>query len=181
MGQFLTVGVAKSIFIKKYGRIEKETILENLKNEIDINLYNYIEDEKYIMLSMKKEIFETELAPLIEEVTKYISNDNTEKIELFKKASKEIKGKNEDEIMEYLSEEIVYDLHFCEGSPFYNNFIHYIYPDYGERIFCDLVELISDGKIVMEACGEIFSFIRHAIINGLKSKIKSAIVVTISG
>ena len=56
MGAYLSCGIAKSIAIDKKqrfcGKYEKEEILEEIKKEIDLNIYDIKETENAIYLEL---------------------------------------------------------------------------------------------------------------------------------
>ena len=54
MGRFLCVGIATKVFVKKDG-YSKEKIMNQLKKSLDLKIYDEpIEDEKFLLLGMRK-------------------------------------------------------------------------------------------------------------------------------
>ena len=57
MGQFLSCGIAKSIFVEK-ASYTKEEILKKLAKSIDLNIYKEPkENEEYLFLDLKKKYY----------------------------------------------------------------------------------------------------------------------------
>lgn len=175
MGQYLSVALAKNIFIEKDSMNENfEDIRENLEKTLDLSLYNIESGKKYFILEMKTEIFHKEIIGLMEEIS---PNLILREREYMQKQMNEIKNKNYEEMMEIAKK---HDMGFCylEGSVFCND-ISYILDKH--TVFCDVIDFTSDGKIFMECYYDIFYYLRNSIIKSLKSALKNSIVVTIIG
>ena len=85
MGTYLDIGIATTIYARKedsWRDYSKEQVLENLSKNIDLNIYNIIDEEKYVILEIKPEIFENEIVNILRERLKYCKNpkEETEKI-----------------------------------------------------------------------------------------------------
>ena len=87
------------------------------------------------------------------------------------------KGKK-DEIMEYADIRSCICFQLDRGTIVSNN-VNYLIP--GHTAFADIIDYISDGKIIMECWNELFSYLRKAIIKSSNNPIRTAVVVTITG
>lgn len=175
MGTYLSLGLAKTIYITKKSTEEKiDNMLEILDKDFDLSFYNIMQSEKYFVLDLKHEIFEKEVANLMKEIgntmTGYIKEFNC-------KAINEIEGKNHDEIMEIAKDKIL-GFQYMKGY-FICNDISYLLGDHTG--FADVIDFINDGKIIMECYSELFYCFRTNIVNALKSKLKKSVVITIIG
>ena len=184
MGRFLCVGIATKVFVKKDG-YSKEKIMYQLKKSLDLKIYDEpIEDEKFLLLGMKKEYIEKYAVPFVEEQLKIVL-ENMADIEDYERISKNLKellenskGKNYKELMQMAEEQHNINFELAEGNLFTND-ISYI----GDwlTIFADLITYLNDGKIVMETYYDMFRYFRNTIIKSSDSPIKTSAMISIVG
>lgn len=159
--------------------------MNQLKKKLDLKIYNEpIEDEKFLLLGMKKEYIEKYAIPFIEEQLKIVL-ENVEDTEAYERISKNLKellkiskGKNYEELIQMAKEQQNVHFELIEGNLFTND-ISYI----GNRlkIFADMIIYLDDGKIIMESYYDIFRYFRNTIIKSSNSPIKTSAVISIVG
>lgn len=177
MGTYLCCGIAKRITVEKE-RKTKEEILERLKESIDLDIYEEpIENERFLMLEIKKEILENYAIDFIEEQLK-IGKQNTTDDRYNRMEIWDLKGKKYEELIDIAKNHECIQFELIEGCIFAND-ISYIAK--GLRIYADVIIYSSDGKIIMECYNEIFRYFRNLIIKSSNSPIKTAVVVSIVG
>ena len=184
MSRFLCVGIATKVFVKKDG-YSKEKIMYQLKKSLDLKIYDEpIEDEKFLLLGMKKEYIEKYAVPFVEEQLKIVL-ENMADIEDYERISKNLKellenskGKNYKELMQMAEEQQNINFELAEGNLFTND-ISYIGD--GLTIFADLITYLNDGKIVMETYYDMFRYFRNTIIKSSDSPIKTSAMISIVG
>lgn len=178
MGQYLSCGIATEIIVeKRWDSTEK--ILEKMKNKIDLNIYDISQDDKYICLSIKEDIFEKYAIPFIEEQLEPVKNNLTTEKELRSlKNFEELKGKSYEELIKISNEKSNYFFQRTEGNRVCND-VSYLTD--GNIAYADVINYISDGKIFMECYHDIFDYIRSLMIKSSTNPIRTAAVVTIIG
>lgn len=175
MGTFLCCGIAKTIIVKKE-RYTREEILEKIKKTIDLNIYNNpLENEKYLLLEMKREFMEKYAIKFIEEQLE-IALENTSEED--KSLIKELKDKKYDELMEFAEEKQYQNFQLIEGN-IYSNDISYIANKL--IIFADIIVYMIDGKILMECYADMFRYLRNLILKNSNNPIKTSAVISIIG
>lgn len=175
MGTYLSVAVATTIYIRKNSSSETiDSIKGSLDQNFDLSNYSIDSSEKYFILDLKSEIFEKEIVNLMQEIVdtlpeaiKSYTNEDIEKI----------KGKKCSEIME-VSKEHPIGFQYLDGSIICND-VSYLLK--GHRGFADVIDLVNDGKILMECYSDIFYFLRTNLVKALKSKLRKSVVITIIG
>ncbi len=119
MGTFLGCGIAKTIIVKKE-RYTREEILEKIKKTIDLNIYNNpLENEKYLLLEMKREFMEKYAIKFIEEQLEIAVENTSEKED--KSLIKELKDKKYDELMEIAEQKQYEKFQLIEGCIYSND------------------------------------------------------------
>ena len=175
MGTFLCCGIAKTIIVKKE-RYTREKILEKIKKTIDLNIYNNpLENEKYLLLEMKREFMEKCAIKFIEEQLE-IAVENTSEED--KSLIKELKDKKYDELMQIAEEKQYQNFQLIEGN-IYSNDISYIANKL--TIFADIIVYMIDGKILMECYADMFRYLRNLILKNSNNPIKTSAVISIIG
>ena len=171
MREYLTCGIAKRIVIRSEDEQEdKETILERIGQNIDLNLYNRIDDEEYIILNIKKDIFEKNVHELIDEQTKRFYMNEYEKIFIGYQL-KDLKNMKYEEILKYFN--------IKRGDSVTNN-ISYLDSTGKCVIYCDLLEFFGTGDTFFECYNDIFTYFRNCIINSSKNAIRTSMVITMT-
>ena len=168
MGQFLSCGIAKSIFVEK-ASYTKEEILKKLAKSIDLNIYKEPkENEEYLFLDLKENIIEKYAVKFIEEqleIAKENSNKlyNTSNIE-------ELENKKYDELMQIADRKEYESFQLLEGD---------LADDL--TIIADIIIFLLDGKVIMECYNVMFRYFRNQIIRNSTNPIKTATVISIVG
>ena len=176
MGTFLGCGIAKTIIVKKE-RYTREEILEKIKKTIDLNIYNNpLENEKYLLLEMKREFMEKYAIKFIEEQLEIAVENTSEKED--KSLIKELKDKKYDELMEIAEQKQYEKFQLIEGC-IYSNDISYIANKL--TIFADIIVYMIDGKILMECYADMFRYLRNLILKTSNNPIKTSAVISIIG
>lgn len=175
MGTYLSVAVATTIYIRKNSSSETiDSIKDNLDQNFDLSNYSIKSSEKYFVLDLKSKIFEEEILNLMQEIVNTLPENlksyTNEDIE-------EIKGKKISEILK-LAEEHPLGFQYLEGSIVCND-ISYLLK--GHSGFADVIDLINDGKILMECYSDMFYFLRTNLVKALRTKLRKSIVITIIG
>ena len=172
MGTYLDIGIATTIYARKedsWRDYLKEQVLENLSKNIDLNIYNIIDEEKYVILEIKPEIFENEIVNILRERLKYCKNPKEEMEKINK-----IKGLSYKELINIAKEKSIINFCLMESAD-----ISYI----AERIevYCDFISILSEGKVFFECYNNMFNYIRNLLIATSKNPLKTAQIITISG
>ena len=177
MGTFLCCGIAKTIIVKKESNT-KEDILQKMRNAIDLNIYNEpLENEKYLLLEMKREYLEKYVIEFIEEQLEIAVQDTNEK-EDHKSIIENLRNKNYDELMQIAEEKQYQNFQLVEGN-IYSNDISYIANKL--TIFADIIVYMIDGKILMECYTDMFRYLRNLILKNSNNPIKTSAVISIIG
>lgn len=178
MGQYLACGIATKIIVeKKWNKTEE--VLKKMKRRIDLNIYNISENDKYICLDIKENIFEKYAIPFIEEQLEIIKDNITNEriLEDFKNF-KELEGKSFEELVKISNEKSNYFFQKLEGNRFCND-VSYLTK--GDFAYADIISYISDGKIFMECYYNMFDYIRKLIVKSSTNPIRTSAIVTIIG
>ena len=180
MGRYLSCGIAHTIYIKNLRDDNKnEEALSRIGQNIDLNLYERIDEEsdKYIILKIKKDVFEKNVVEFIEEQSKFFVGDSKR---IINETLQNIKGKTYDELIEIAKERNLYSFSYIKGNILCNN-AFYLDSGLDSWIFCDVIDLYSTGKILIEDSVQYFSYLRKCIIEASNNPIKTALVVTVIG
>ena len=175
MGTFLSIGLAKTIFIRKNNTDETfDEMREGLSKNFDLSLYEEITLDKYFVLDLKSEIFEKEIINLLKEISDNASEYDKDNIH---ENMNKMQGKRYEEVKEMASNgEISFS---CVKGSRVSNDISYLLDNH--EGFADIMSIICDGKIIMECYSDIFYFMRNIIVNALKSKLRKCVVISIIG
>lgn len=175
MGTFLGCGIAKTIIVKKE-RYTREEILEKIKKTIDLNIYNNpLENEKYLLLEMKREFIEKYAIKFIEEQLEIAVKNTSEE---YKSLIKELKDKKYHELIQIAQEKQYQNFQLIKGN-IYSNDISYIANKL--TIFADIIVYMIDGKILMECYADMFRYLRNLILKNSNNPIKTSAVISIIG
>ena len=157
-------------------KIYKRRNIRKNKKTIDLNIYNNpLENEKYLLLEMKREFMEKYAIKFIEEQLE-IALENTSEED--KSLIKELKDKKYDELMEFAEEKQYQNFQLIEGN-IYSNDISYIANKL--TIFADIIVYMIEGKILMECYADMFRYLRNLILKNSKNPIKTSAVISIIG
>ena len=119
MGVALVVGVATKIVVEKENYYTKgctkKDVLEDLKDELDFNLYNIEEDEQNVIFYIKEDVFVNNIYNLLVSETKDIGLTGNDKEE-FALLLENIKNMDSvEKVKNVVEEEGSYFLHIMSG------------------------------------------------------------------
>ena len=181
MGLALVVGVATKIVVEKEnyyeGKCTKEEILEDLKDELDFNLYNIEEDEKNVTFYIKEDVFVNNIYNLLVSETKDIGLTGNDKEE-FALLLENIKNMDSvEKVKNVVEEEGSYFLHIMSG--FCLETISYI----SKRRFTVYAELLVYNmayKVLYESYYELFRYLRKKIQSAIDNPLKDDVFLMIT-
>lgn len=170
MGQYLHIGICRSLRISKIGEWKKYTkddLLLELSKNINVKLYEVIEFEDHICLEINQDV-----------VTANVKSLLTEQLELLNE-----KSDNKDKLLELLDCED-YDelLNLSELNKYYNwhsiqNFNYSLCGDLRHRVDYKLFGYYFVGKAYMECYNDFFNFIQRLVRKTSDNPLKDTIIV----
>ena len=183
MGQYLACGLAEKIYITKKQEnfitkyYTKENIISLLENKLNLEIYDITEDDCFVYLTLKDDIFNKYALSFIE---KELNNTVTsEKVNALSSLD-QFRNLSKHDFMEELYKKNNRFISFFEGHKYTNN-ISYIFDDTKLNIFCDLIYFINDGKTFFECYYSLFYYLRKTIIEKSNNPIKDAFVLCLIG
>lgn len=181
MGLALVVGVATKIVVEKenyYGKeCTKEEILEDLKNELNFNLYNIEEDEQNVIFYIKEDIFVKNIYNLLLSETKNNKWTRRDK-ERFELILENIKVMDSvEKIKDIIKEEGSYFLHMMSGSCLET--IAYISKK-GFTVYAELLVYNMAYKVFLESYYEIFRYLREKLQNAIDNPLKDDVFLMVT-
>lgn len=178
MGQYLVEGVALGIYVRKQGKYSLEDVKANLKEEVNLDLYNITEDESNVYFSIKKQIFMDNLENLLRNEYKDL-NLEEEEYKIFD----DITGLSFQNLIKKLKELEIDSLHFrYTDFGMMSNSINYLSKDREMEVYVEMLAYNMDGKIIMECFNGFLRYFRRKIISSIKDNpLKDNIFVTIYG
>lgn len=171
MGQYIQCGIATNICIqKKYESSNMQEMMKRIGEVIDLNLYNQVEENNEMYLTMKDEIFEKHAVEFV-----------LEQVDLFmepyqkdaKRELEKLKGKTCEELQKFVENDTCY--HFMDGD-FWQE-IYYLDEKQEFRIYAKIVIYLLAGKAFVEEENCLFGYLRNAIIGSSKNPIRTAAMV----
>lgn len=184
MGQSIIVGTATKIYVRKVGRYSTyslEQIKEILSKKLNLNLYDIIEEENHVCLSIKPKIFSENIISLLQneyEILGINVDDECNK-ELFEK----IKNTPYNKILNAIESKDIFTYNFqlLEGIYYLCNNISYIDSN-GDLIICaDIVAFYSSEKAILESYYDLFDYLRNKIVKATDNPLKDDIFITLFG
>jgi len=177
MGRYLSCGIATQIIIYKRYHEENDKILERIGKNFDLNIYDRTDCENGIILKLKEDMIEQHAIDFAIEQTEKFSERNKKEA---KQRLETLRGLRFKDMLEKAKENHVYEFYFYEGNRVCND-ISYLDPDGNCKVICDIVDIISNGKVLLECYEDLFTYFRNCIIQSSKNPIRTAAVVTIVG
>ncbi len=184
MGQYIIVGTATKIYVKKedeYSTYNLEQIKEILSKKLNLILYDITEDSDQVCLSIKPKIFSENILSLLQNEYEILGVDinNEYNKELFEKIKhtpynqllNEIESKN-------LS---TYHFQFLKGYYYICNDISYIDNDRNLTICADIIAFYLSEKAFLEAYNDLFDYLRNKIIKTMDNPLKDDVFITLFG
>jgi hypothetical protein len=166
MGQYLGIGIAFEMNVKK-SEIKKaglnvKSLQEKMKKELlyEPELYNVsdIDNKRYYKITLKEEILQAELLPLLQELYPVIYNHD--KSWGYKKVLEALSGKNAAEWLEIAENANFYEFQmdgYAEPEYITN------FPDEICIHHSNIIMLSMEGKILMESYISLFRFFKYTI------------------
>ena len=184
MGQYLTIGIATKISVRKdEAKWQASATIEKIKETLELNynksgIYTVEETEDSVLLKLRSEVAEAELTDLLQDfyALRYSDKDKyvMEMMDTLKNYTKWEEWKEiADEKRDYYFQQDPYVITStpCPGG-WTNSLTTYV-----EQIL-----LSSDGKIIMECWGNLFRFFTRLIKERLsKYELADSLLVAISG
>ena len=162
MGTYLATGIVQCITIdKRYQDITPGKIIEQLRNELDIDCYNYSEDVSGYYWRIKPEVLEDGLVEFLDTQFKMYKNIQDKSMET---ALEELdKAKNGDEIIALASSKTLIRFRLLEPIIHYIKVIRDNGFDDDITVYYSLISYFLDGKIIMECYNNILKYFEHNI------------------
>ncbi|HJD57016.1 MULTISPECIES: hypothetical protein [Rickettsieae] len=165
MGTYLTVGIVQNIAVDKrrikYPDITVEHITRRLNDELNLDYYNYSEDNDGYYWEIKPQTLEGNLVDFLDaQFQMYTSKKHSNMQEVIEKLTK---TKNGEEIIKLAADEHFVNFQLVEQIIEYvevirdNGFSEHICLCYS------LISYFMDGKIIMEGYGGMFRYFEHNI------------------
>lgn len=179
MREYLSCGIAKRIIIRSKNEDEsKNTILERIGRNIDLNLYDRIDNEEYIILNIKKEIFQKNVYKLVnEQVNKILMHEFDKEYTQYQ--LKDLEDMKYDELIQVSKRGGINAFYFKRGDEISND-ISYLDLEGKCKVYCDLIQFAQTGETIFECCKGMFTYFRNGIINSSENPLKTAIVITLT-
>lgn len=178
MREYLTCGLVKRMVIRsKNEEDNKELILERIGQNVDLSLYNRIDDDEYIILNIKKDIFEKNIYELVCEQVSRFSLREYEKL-LVEYELKELKNMDYEGLIKCAKRNPISTFRFKRGDG--DNDISYLDPKGECVIYCDLIQFIQTGETFFECYNEMFTYFRNCIISSSNNPIRTAMILTLT-
>ena len=155
MGTYLAKGIVQEIAINKkrirYSDITIEKITQQLKDELDLNYYNYSEDEFAHYWKIKPEMLQGNLAEFLDtQFQMYTSKKDKYMDEVIDKITK---AKTGDEVTKLASSDGLINFQLVEQIIEYISVKRDNGVDEDIMIFYSLIAYFMDGKIITEGLG----------------------------
>ena len=184
MGQYIIIGTATNIYAKnssQYSTYNLEQIKQILSKKLNLNLYDIMEDEDQIRLSIKPKIFSENILSLLQNEYEVLGIDITNEYnkELFEK----IKHTPYNQLLDEIEDKNIntYNFQFLEGYYFVNNDISYIANERDLTVCADIVAFYLSEKAFLEAHYDLFGYLRNKIIKTMDNPLKDNVFITLFG
>jgi len=179
MGQYLGIGIMTRLTIEKANikkaKVSKNDLFEAMKNKfhLDVEIYNLTEDDEYMVLHLKDEVFQNQLVPMLEKLYPILYTEPE-----WQDALEKIKSTEPEKFMklaENKSEE-----YFQLDR--YGTYEYLSFKNSEVKISSVSILLSLEGKIIMETYGRQFNFFKYCIKQTLNEfSLANAIRVYITG
>ena len=179
MKEYLSCGIAKRIIIRSQNEDEsKDEILVRIGRNIDLNLYDRIDNEEYIILNIKKEIFQKNVYELVnEQINKIVMCEFDKAYTLYQ--LEELKNVKYDELIHISKLRGIKAFYFKRGDEKSND-ISYLDLERKCKIYCDLIQISQTGETFFECYQGMFTYFRNCIINSSENPLKTALVIALT-
>lgn len=178
MGQYLVEGIALGIYVRKQSKYSLEEVKSNLKDELNLDLYDITEDESNVYFSIKPQIFMDNFENLLRHEYKDLNLKDDEY-----KIFDDIRGLSFQELIRKLKELEIDSLHFrYTDFGMMSNRINYLSKARDMDVYVEMLTYNMDGKILMECYNVFLRYFRRKIINSINDNpLKDDVFVTIYG
>ena len=180
MGKSIIVGIATKIYVKKTYKYNIEQVKEILSKKLNLSLYDIIEDDNDICLSIKPKIFSENIINLLKNEYKILGIDNNKvNNELLKK----LKNIPYNQILNEIENKKIStgNFQFLEGNYNYLNDISYIDNNEKLTICADIIAFYLSDKVILESYFELFNYLRNKIVEAMDNPLKDDIFITLFG
>lgn len=179
MKEYLSCGIAKRIIIRNEKENESnDAILGRIGKNIDLNLYDRIDNEEYIILNIKKDILQKNAYELVNEQINKILMDEFNKV-YTQYQLKELKNVKYDELIRISKFRGIDAFYFKRGDEISND-ISYLDLERKCKIYCDLIQISQTGETFFECYSGMFTYFRNCIIKSSENPLKTALVITLT-
>jgi hypothetical protein len=185
MGQYLAIGLITKASVNKQemtkGKVSEAELTDELKKSLHFNpnIFERSENNDYLVFTLRKDVLETQLIPLLEKLYPliYASSQDRDYCEIIEKLK-------ETEPAERLDlAESKYYIEFQKDKYGESDRLHFM-KDFRPKIKVsyDCIMLSTEGKIMMEEYGRQFNFFKYCIAQTFKEfSLAGAIRVYITG
>ena len=164
MGTYLATGIVQNIAIAKrrikYPDIKVDNIILRLKDELNLDYYNYSKDVDGYYWKIKPEMLEDNLAEFLDTQFQMYQRekdeDMQEAIEKIKKA------RTRDQIIELAKDKLI-NFQLIDQIVEYIRIVRDNGFDEDIMVFYGLIAYFMDGKIITEGCGGSLRYFEHNI------------------
>ena len=184
MGQYIIIGTATGIYVRKesrYSTYNIEQIKEILSKKLNLSLYDITEDEKYIYLLIKSKILSENIIDLLQNEYKILGIDinNEKNNKLFEK----IKNTPYNQILNEIQSGHLntYNFQFLKATYHTSNDISYIDNDSDLEIYADIIAFYLSEKVILESYYDLFDYLRNKIVKATDNTLKDDIFITLFG
>ena len=186
MGRYLAIGIATNLSISKVemkkGKIRKSEFLKQLEISLHfpVSIYDVTETDDDIILTLKNEIFTSELIPFLEKFYPILYMDKDESGEAVRAINK-LRTSPPSDWMKIAEEK---DLYYFQKDEYGENDRLLFDKDFQPRVkVCsDCIMFSAEGKIMMEVFGRQFSFFKYCMKEAFREfAIAGALRVYITG
>ena len=185
MGQFLAIGLVSRVSISKDEMKACNMLISEVKSKLEndlhfnMDIFSETEKEDYFIFSLKNDIFQHELIPMLEKLYPLLYHNS--RYSSYIHTLSKLKSTSPSEWMALAEEKSheefqidpygMYDLLYCDK----NHFDHI-------KISYQSIMLSAEGKIAMEVYGRQFNFFKYCIVQTLiEFSLAKAIRVYITG
>lgn len=143
-----------------------------------MNLYDIIENEEYIILNIKKDIFQKNVYKLVkEEIDKIVMYEFDKAYTQYQ--LKEIEKMKYEELIKISKTGGINAFYFKRGDETSND-ISYLDLKGKSKIYCDLIQISQTGETFFECYRGMFTYFRNCIINSSDNPLKTTMVITLT-
>lgn len=173
---YIYLSIAKQILVSKrrhqypFDMMSMIEIQNKISHYFCIALYDCYENDKFVCFSLKKGILKNHLYNFLEEQSHRLFDE-----EKIRKDIEKIKNKDDEEILYMITNDVLDYFHyddFCDWEIFYL--------DRDLNIYFEGINILSEGKVVLENYCELFGYIHDLIRKGSHNILRDTTYLHIS-